>query len=155
MDKNIAAIIGLTVVILAGIIAFTFRSNSNATPYADCVQHSLGLSMHVHSELEIYFDDQKQTIPANIGITPECMKALHTHDESGKIHIEHPQAQEFKLWQFFTNWGQPFSKDQILDKKIDATHTITMTVDGQPSEAFGDLVLKDDQKIVIRYQTKP
>lgn len=154
MDKTVVAIAGLSVLVLGGIIAFSAIGSRNFEPRKQCMEHSVSLSMHIHPELEIYIDNQKQTIPANLGIDPTCMRALHTHDETGKLHVEYPQQHEFKLGDFFANWGQTFSKEQLVDKKVDEKHVITMMVDGQPSEEYENLILRDGQKIVIRYEAK-
>lgn len=154
MDRTTVTIVALGVLIFGGIIGGAVIGSRNFKPYNQCVEHSVSLSMHIHPELSIIIDGQPQPIPANIGIDPTCMKAVHTHDETGKIHLEYPDQIDFKLADFFTVWGQPFSKDQILDKKADDTHTIIMTVDGQPSTDFENLILKDAQKIEIRYETK-
>ncbi len=154
MDKTVVAIGAVTLVILGSIVGISISSNKNFKPYDQCVEHSVGLSMHIHPELEIYINNEKVKIPANIGIDPTCMKAIHTHDDTGKIHLEYPEAYDFKLGDFFTVWGKPFSKNQILDKTADSTHTVTMTVDGQPNSEFENLIMKDEQKIVIRYDEK-
>lgn len=118
-----------------------------------CVQHeNLAGGMHIHPRVEIYNGEEKVAIPAEIGIASECMKAVHTHDSSGELHLEYPSQHDFVLGDFFANWGQPFSKDQILDFKADAEHQVTLEVDGQMSEDYGNLILKDNQNIVIRYQ---
>ncbi len=154
MDRIVVVILSLTILILGGIVGGAFYSQKNFSPRDQCVEHSLSLSMHIHPELKIFLDDQPVTIPTNIGISPSCMKAVHTHDETGKIHLEYPQAYNFKLADFFAVWGQPLSKTQLLDKTVDEGHTLTMTVDGQPNQEFSDLVLKDGQQIELRYQTK-
>ena len=154
MDKTTGAIIGITVLVFAVIIIGSVQGTKNFKPGAQCVQHSNSLSMHIHPVIEIYLEGEKAAIPANIGIDPTCMKAVHTHDESGTIHIESPQFNDFKLADFFENWGVPFTKDQILDKTVDDTHTISLTVDGQPSEDYENLIMRDGQQIVIRYDKK-
>ncbi len=154
MDKTTGLIIGVTVLVFVAIVAGSVQTNKNFTPAAQCVQHSTSLSMHIHPVLEVYLEGQKVPIPANIGIDPSCMKALHTHDDTGTIHIEYPQQHDFVLGDFFENWGMAFSKDKLIDKTADDTHTITMTVDGQPSDEYENLVMKDAQKIVIRYEAK-
>jgi hypothetical protein len=76
---------------------------------------------------------------------------LHTHDSSGIIHVESPLSRTFLLGDFFAVWGRIISPQQVLRYHADATHRITMTVDGRPSTAFGSLVLQDGQQIVIRF----
>ena len=154
MDKTISIIIAVTVLVFAAIIFGSVQSNKNFKPAAQCVQHSNSLSMHIHPVLEIYLAGEKVNIPSDIGIDPTCMKAIHTHDDTGTLHIEYPQQHDFVLGDFFENWGMAFSKDRLIDKMVDDTHAITVTVDGQPNEDYEKLMLKDGQKIVIRYEAK-
>ena len=150
----------ITGAIAAALIGLFYVGNANYSPPAAtqtvsnaeareaCMQHT-GLGMHIHPEIEILVEGEKQTIPANIGITDACMKAIHTHDSTGKLHIEYTQTFDFLLEDFFAVWGKPFSKEQLLDYQIDENDKVVMTVNGEPSEDFEKLVLKDAQKIVI------
>ncbi len=116
------------------------------------VSTSVPLAMHIHPHLSIFINGQPQVIPADIGITSTGGAfPIHTHDASGTLHVESPVAREFRLQDFFTIWGQSFDARDILDQHTDATHqvAVTMTVDGQPSAAFGSLVLRDQDNIVI------
>lgn len=79
---------------------------------------------HVHSHLTIIKDGQLLAIPADVGIVPGCTYDLHTHDETGIIHVESPAPQRFTLGQFFGVWGQPLS----------ATNVAGMT--GQPIKVY-------------------
>ncbi len=109
---------------------------------------------HIHPHLTIVIDGNNIPVPAEIGLTGACEKALHTHDASGTLHIEPNFYQQFTLGEFFKEWGQPLSATQLLDKTADASHEITMTVDGRPSTEFGNLILKDKQEIVLEYRAK-
>lgn len=110
---------------------------------------------HIHPHLTIIIDGVQQTIPANIGIVPGGGLPLHTHDTSGRIHVESTRVLPFRLNDFFTVWGQTFNQKSILGHKADKTHKITMTVNGRPSRAFGSLLLQDGQEIVIQFTTIP
>ena len=70
---------------------------------------------HVHANLKIYTDGNPQKIPANIGINQDSqfITSLHTHDDTGVIHMEAVQPYPFKLGQFFEVWNVPFSKLQL------------------------------------------
>ena len=114
----------------------------------------MATQFHIHPNLQIVINGTREEIPANIGITLSCMHPLHTHDATGKIHVESPQQRDFTLADFFAVWGKQFSKDQILDSRADASHEIVMTVDGEPSQEYENLVLKDNQQILIVYRTK-
>ena len=117
-----------------------------------CVNHGAGISMHIHPLLEIYIEDEQVFVPPNIGIDAQCMRALHTHEGTGKIHVEYPEPYEFTLGDFFAVWRQPFNKDQIFDYVPGDTHQIRMTVDGVENTDYEDLVLEDLQQIVIYYE---
>ena len=59
----------------------------------DIVEH---LTFHTHTNLTMTVDGKLQKIPAGIGIIPaKCIYWLHTHDDSGLIHIESPINQSF------------------------------------------------------------
>lgn len=71
---------------------------------------------HVHTLLEIYVRGSKVRVPANVGIVEGvCMYALHTHDESGLIHVEAPSYKSYTLGQFFDVWGKALSRSRFLD----------------------------------------
>lgn len=108
---------------------------------------------HIHPHLKIIINGTEQIIPANIGITLACMHPIHTHDASGTLHVESPEQRDFTLGDFFAVWQKPFSHDQILGYKADGGHEIVMTVDGQPSSRFENLVFKDKEEIVIEYRS--
>jgi hypothetical protein len=118
------------------------------------------MAMHIHPVLTIIFDGEEQPIPKNIGIQLDgsgnatSFYRLHTHDDSGTIHVETPPpVRDFHLRDFFAVWEQPFDSTQILDFVADENDTITMTVNGSPSTEFGDLLLKDADQIVITATT--
>lgn len=154
MDKTTIAIAGVSVLVFGGIIGLAVNGQKNFKPREQCVQHSVSLSMHIHPVISIFVDNQPVAIAANIGVDPTCMKAIHTHDESGTLHVEYPTQHDFTLGDFFANWGQPFNSSQLMDKIVNDTHAITMTVDGEPNSEFEKLIFKDGQKIEIHYKAK-
>jgi hypothetical protein len=72
---------------------------------------------HVHSHLTIYVDGVAQAVPANVGIAPtqpaRCFYPIHTHDKSGKIHVEAAAPGTYTLGQLFQIWGQPLETDNV------------------------------------------
>lgn len=154
IDKITVIIGAIGLLVLGGIMGLTINQQRNFKPRLQCVQHSQSLSMHIHPNLQININGAPYAIPANIGVSPSCMMAIHTHDETGKIHLEYPQTHEFKLGDFFANWNEVLSKDQIMNNRVDDTHTMTMTVNGEPSNEFENLILKDEQQIVINFSEK-
>lgn len=111
------------------------------------------LAQHIHPGLTILIDGKERAIPADIGVGPTGALPIHTHDDSGAIHVESTSVQRFRLRDFFTVWGQPFDRKRLLDRTANGRTKITMTVDGRPSTAFGSLVLRDFQEITIRLTT--
>ena len=144
----------MIVVILAGAAVIQFVGGSRYgpnTPVTEmCIDHST-FAFHWHAHLNITINGVPYPIPSDIGIAPGCMRPLHTHDASGWIHIESPVPHVFTIGDFFTVWGQPFSSTQILSYQADGTHSVTMGVDGSPSQAYQGLVLQDQMYIDIVY----
>lgn len=109
---------------------------------------------HIHPHLEIFIDKSRVVVPANIGFgLASCERVLHTHDNTGTIHIEPNFKQDFTLGDFFALWEKPFSENQILDcvsnVAADGNTEIRMTVNNERSEEYERLILKDGQKIMI------
>jgi hypothetical protein len=83
---------------------------------------------HVHTHLTIFVNGQQEQVPAGIGIPGavatqtsagtyveqgSCFYYLHTHAADGIIHIESPVQRTYTLGEFFDEWGQPLSQDQV------------------------------------------
>ncbi|HEX8199893.1 MAG TPA: Vps62-related protein [Isosphaeraceae bacterium] len=109
------------------------------------------LAVHIHPHLTVIIDGREQVIPAWIGITPARTLPVHTHDTSGTIHVESSRRPTYLLGDFFRAWGRPLTKRNLLGHRADAGHAITLTVNGTPSRALGDLPLRDGDDIVVRY----
>lgn len=76
----------------------------------DHLEHTI---FHHHTHIDIFVDGKAITIPKNIGIVPgECLHWIHTHDETGTIHMESPMNFDYTLGVFFDIWGKQF--DQML-----------------------------------------
>lgn len=107
---------------------------------------------HIHPTLEIVANGENVPVPPNIGVQQTCMTALHTHTPDGVIHVESPEKRDFTLADFFAVWDEPFSQDEILGFKADATHRVRITVDGREVDSFENTILKDGEHIVISYE---
>ncbi len=135
-------------------VGTAFRSEKNeAYRGVPCVNPALPApqELHIHPELRIAVRGKNVEFPSNIGLSFNCHRVLHTHDTTGTIHVEPNYKQDFTLGDFFAVWGKPFSRGQALEYRADAAHRIVMTVDGATSDAYGELILKDKQKIEIVY----
>jgi hypothetical protein len=76
---------------------------------------------HVHTHLSFFLNGDQLALPAQVGIVPwpggaaRCHYSLHTHDQSGKIHVEAAAKQLFTLGMFFDIWGQPLDSTTVAD----------------------------------------
>ncbi|HSU72638.1 MAG TPA: hypothetical protein VLJ21_02205 [Candidatus Binatia bacterium] len=109
------------------------------------------LAMHIHPFLEIIINGKSFPIPANIGITDAGMRVIHTHDSTGKLHVESPYPTSLYLSDFFKIWGKRFDDQCIFDNCKDDTHDLKMYVNGEPSDLYGALLLRDGDRIKIVY----
>jgi hypothetical protein len=86
------------------------------------------VAYHIHAHLAVYDNGRLRPIPLGIGIvkpvvqqTPtggfaqasNCYYWLHTHVQDGVIHIESPTKTIYTLGQFFDEWKQPLTSDQV------------------------------------------
>ena len=105
---------------------------------------------HIHTQLTIEHGGEKVTIPANVGLVTAgyaviCIYWLHTHDDSGLIHIEAPGG-NFTLADFFAVWGEPLSPTRVGPY----TGHVRAYVDGAPySGAPQNIPLRDGEQIVL------
>jgi hypothetical protein len=99
---------------------------------------------HVHAHLAIYVNGKQKLLPYGVGIVPPYQLQttadgpfvvggskfywLHTHDETGIIHIESPVQRTFTLGDFFAEWRQPLSATQVGPNK----GKVTAYLNGKP-----------------------
>ena len=137
------------------------------------------LFYHVHAHLDVFVDGQPTKVPAGLGIggdanakvetqngqvvaglvggscSKPCISPLHTHDESGVLHVENDKDRQINLGQLFTEWGVRFTTDCVggycaPDKPYKAY------VNGQPFTGDAStIVLKNLEEIAIVIGTPP
>jgi hypothetical protein len=83
------------------------------------------LLFHIHAHIAIFVNGQPELLAAGIGIGPplvfqngfvvggSCFSWLHTHDQTGVVHIESPITRTYTMGDFFDIWGQPLSTTQV------------------------------------------
>ena len=101
------------------------------------------LAYHIHAHLTVFDNGQARSIPGGIGIPGsqvvqttegpvasggQCIYWLHTHAPDGVIHVESPTQRIYTLGDFFDEWHQPLSPDQVGDVK----GKISAVVNGKP-----------------------
>ena len=126
----------------------------------ECVDHS-NLGRHDHSMLSIYINGQQREIPTNLGINTDIcnqegasMHTVHTHDDTGRLHIETAADVDMPLGVFFDIWGVHFNETGIFDYRVSNTHELIMTIDGVTNDQFDDYLLVDGEEIVIIFQAR-
>lgn len=107
-------------------------------------------TFHVHAHLDVFFNGQPYTVPAFIGILDNtCLYWLHTHDTSGIIHIESPQAQQFTLGEFFDIW-------KSTSTGVPQNGNPAIFVNGQPvNTSISNIPLNPHDEIVLVYGNAP
>jgi hypothetical protein len=95
---------------------------------------SEGMVEHIHVHLDVVVDGRPVAVPSNIGIDAArgAISPLHTHDDSGVIHIESPVKRQFSLGEFFSEWQVSLSADNIGGLRAVDGKTVRAYVNGQP-----------------------
>ena len=142
----------------------TELTNSSLDPdpiSKECLDHE-GLARHDHAVLNIFINGEQELVPANIGIlTDICneqgeeMHAVHTHDSSGRLHIESNEQIDIPIGVFFDIWGHHFDETGIFEYRVNSTHELIMTVGGTVVDSYDDYLLVNTSEVIeIRYQQR-
>ncbi|MEO8019323.1 MAG: hypothetical protein ABI769_16050, partial [Pseudomonadota bacterium] len=116
---------------------------------------------HVHSHLSIFLDGVALAVPAELGIvqttpTTECFYSIHTHDKSGKLHIEAAAPGTFTLGQLFTIWGQPLDSTNVAGLTGMPVRVFVTDNNGIVTEStsnWGDIELTSHREVTIQVGT--
>jgi len=77
------------------------------------------VTYHEHAHLTILDRGTQVVVPANTGIVDNtCLYWLHTHDNSGEIHMEMPRQRPVNLGNFFDVWGRPLSRTHAAQARV-------------------------------------
>lgn len=134
------AVIAVVAGVVSNIIAQQARTQD---PLYQCIE-SDNLPYQAYVTLSIRVNDQPIEIPANIGISDNCLRPIHTHDNTGLIHVVYNEPYDFTLGHFLWYWN--FNIQQ---------YDATVYVNGVEKEKYLDTVLRDGMFIVIDFRSKP
>lgn len=108
---------------------------------------------HIHAQLAIILPDQTSAeVPANIGVDDSCMYWLHTHDTTGQLHVEAPDATQATLADFLEIWRRttnPTIPDAV------AAGLAEVRVMGEPVANAESVILTDGLGIEIELSAFP
>jgi hypothetical protein len=115
-----------------------------------------GTRLHIHQHLDLFVHGHPIPVAAGIGIDPSFrfISPLHTHDESGVIHVESPTIRTFTLGEFFGVWGIRLTASCLGGYCAGHGQALRVFVDGRPLRGDpGRLVLAAHQEIVVAFGT--
>lgn len=176
--RQLAWIVGITIVVAAGVFVFTNRNDSNTpssalpgvlttkAPWPANADRSAaratalglppeGTTMHQHADLQIFIHGKQQPVPANVGISDAgAIQSLHTHSDPGVVHVESSESREFTLGEFFGVWGVRFTPSCLGGYCNDDANHLQVFVNGEEvTDNLQDVQLDDQTVIVVTYGT--
>jgi hypothetical protein len=177
--RQLAWIVGITVVVAAGVFFFTNREDQGTStvtlpgeltteaPWdANAAKSAAratalglpaeGTTMHEHADVQIFVHGTREPVPTDIGIDASkgTIQSIHTHDDTGLVHLESSQSREFTLGEFFGVWGVRFTPSCLGAYCNEGNNRLQVFVDGD--EVTGspqDVQLNDQTVIVVTYGT--
>jgi sulfur carrier protein ThiS len=136
-------IIAIPVAVAAVILGVVFATQANEMGSGD------KMVLHIHPKLSVKVDGKTIPVPEQIGINKSLYKdrsldkygmqgmaPLHTHDNSGVIHVESTVNRDYTLGEFLKIWG------------IDLNgKSVKVSVNGQPVSDWRNHILSDGEQI--------
>jgi hypothetical protein len=112
-------------------------------------------TFHIHAMLHIYVNGLLVPLPANIGLDPAkgLESSLHTHDNSGIIHMEAAHRFNFTLGDFFSVWGVKLGPAQLGGLTGLGGDHLHFYLNGKPLKNPAAHVLHNGDSVVIGYGT--
>ncbi|MYV97986.1 hypothetical protein [Streptomyces sp. SID3343] len=93
-----------------------------------------GAEQHFHVHLDILVGPDRVEVAPNLGIDRRTglMADVHTHDNSGVLHVEsHDANARFVLGQLFAMWNVRFDESHLGGLSPDAGHSFRTYVNGE------------------------
>jgi hypothetical protein len=109
--------------------------------------------VHHHALIHIYNDGLLVPIAPNIGIHKPAYSSVHTHDQTGVIHMESDVPHKFTLGDFFTIWGVRFGNASLGSLVNDGDKRVRVYIDGKLVADPVHYVMRDQDNIVVGYGT--
>src|SRR5262245_8623589 len=116
-----------------------------------------GTTMHEHANVPIFANGTQEPVPTDIGINSGAgtIQSIHTHDDTGTVHLESSQARTFTLGEFFGVWGVRLTPSCVGGYCNDGQNQLRVYVDGEQRTGDPrDIALDDQSVVVITYGTE-
>jgi hypothetical protein len=135
---------------------------------------------HIHAHLSVFVNGSSVVVPSGLGIdihdpgvkhaplqgggtgyggislcAKACISPLHTHDLSGVVHVEATEKHDFKLGQFFTEWGVRLDSSCVGGYCAPAAKIATFVNGKQQQGNPADIVFTNHEEIAIVIGTPP
>jgi hypothetical protein len=112
--------------------------------------------VHYHAHLDIFVNGHSEPVAPSIARQDGYVfSPLHTHANSGMIHIEASRNQRFTLGMLFTEWGVRLTDDCVGGYCRPGT-PVSAYVDGQPTtEPMPDIVFRKGEEIALVIGSPP
>ncbi len=100
----------------------------------------------IKATLELIVDGQKADIPANIGLSEDCQRAMYTLTDDGTIYAEWEEEYPWEIGHFLWMWDFPL-RDMDQAKS-------TVFVNGEESSYFINHPLQDGYHYKVVFASK-
>lgn len=132
-------ILGIVLVLSGGGLYLAKSGFFVYDPLDLCVQHA-GVGMHIHPHLKVFVKGEEVKISANVGISSSCMRPVHTHDDSGTLHLEFLNRTDVPLLSLFKIWEKQLSDFGANPK---------MKVNGAENTELENYIMHDGDQIEL------
>ena len=137
--------------------ASTTPVNTQVNPPVDNISCSVTeqLTYHIHAHLSLYVNGVPVPVAQGIGLATDqsCLYWLHTHDNSGIVHIESPQQASYTLGTFIHLWGEQFPQLQYPNQ-LSLTNGWVVYVNGQVYKGdFHNITFTPHELITMAYNS--
>ena len=82
------------------------------------------------------------------------MRGVHTHDATGRLHIETPGEMNVTVGAFFAIWGEKFDDSHILGQVANENKEVVMFVNGTQNFEYENYVMENNAVIEIQYRDR-
>ncbi len=138
----VVLLIVLTAILLGFNIYGAYKQQTAIRP-VPCLDPEVMLQQHQHATLQIVVDGVLEKVSADIGASETCHFALHTHDDTGTLHVEAQDIYPYTLGDFFRVWQKPIQRKE---------YSLTVFVNSSPYEKNPEkIILVDKQQIILSY----